>query len=531
MPKLIYAEPDDEITNLVDRLRSEKEEQDLVFVLPAASRVLQSGLNARLLMQYSNSLGKTTAIVSPDQRTQAMGIETGFRVFGSLAAYETGAPLTAAAAGPAGVNGTPVLAPVTPRATPAPPRRPPPAVPRPAPARPAPRATPAAAAGDPPDRIRIYVVGGLAAMLLLCVAALAFLPTATVEIIVDARPVQTTATVAGSTAGPGPSDQLAVQTTLVTAQEQNQQQVTSTGTKVIPATPSTGTVIFTNNGGICGPYVDPPVDFQKGIDVYTDSGIHFTTQADSGVIPAGKPSGPIPVTASSAGASTNVAAGAIDHVSGGGCPSNYSVTNPQATSGGADQQQKTVISQQDLDNVKSSLGNPLQDKVKQDLQQKFGGQKPLTETQVIDVAATYDHKLGDETPNFNATVVVKGRVTTVDDAKVKHVLRVALEHTVPAGYALTDNALKLDYSVASHDDNGGVIFDGNVSGYIAASVDIPKLQQQVAGKSPAQARSLIETTVDAPNPVIRQNPPFLPWLPWIPSHIQIKRLVQNIQAG
>ena len=69
MSKLIYAEPDDEITNLVDRLRSEKSEKELVFVLPGASRVMHSNLNARLLKQYSNTLGKTTSVISPDPRT------------------------------------------------------------------------------------------------------------------------------------------------------------------------------------------------------------------------------------------------------------------------------------------------------------------------------------------------------------------------------------------------------------------------------------------------------------------------------
>src|SRR5947209_10700438 len=88
MAKLIYAEPDEEITNLVDRLRSEKSESDLVFVLPASSRVLQSGLNGRLLMQYSNSLGKKTSVVSPDPRTQGTAIESGFTVYPTLTDYE-----------------------------------------------------------------------------------------------------------------------------------------------------------------------------------------------------------------------------------------------------------------------------------------------------------------------------------------------------------------------------------------------------------------------------------------------------------
>jgi hypothetical protein len=90
MSKLIYAEPDDEITNLVDRLRSEKTEKELVFVLPGGSRVLHSNLNGRLLKQYSNSLGKSTSVISPDPRTQSIAIEAGFAVFPTMAAFESG---------------------------------------------------------------------------------------------------------------------------------------------------------------------------------------------------------------------------------------------------------------------------------------------------------------------------------------------------------------------------------------------------------------------------------------------------------
>src|SRR5260370_2867004 len=108
MSKLIYAEPDDEITNLVDRLRSEKTEKELVFVLPGASRVMHSSLNARLLKQYSNSLGKNTSVISPDPRTQSVAIETGFAVFPTMAAFESGSLIdraveSASASSPAGV--------------------------------------------------------------------------------------------------------------------------------------------------------------------------------------------------------------------------------------------------------------------------------------------------------------------------------------------------------------------------------------------------------------------------------------------
>src|SRR4030081_122186 len=105
MSKLIYAEPDDEITNLVDRLRSEKTEKELVFVLPGSSRVMHSNLNARLLKQYSNSLGKVTSVVSPDPRTQSVAIETGFSVFPTMAAFESGRSIDKAVGGAAAAIG------------------------------------------------------------------------------------------------------------------------------------------------------------------------------------------------------------------------------------------------------------------------------------------------------------------------------------------------------------------------------------------------------------------------------------------
>jgi hypothetical protein len=528
MPKLIYAEPDDEITNLVDRLRSEKDEKSLVFVLPAASRVLQSGLNARLLMQYSNSLGKSTAIVSPDQRTQAIGVETGFKVFPSLARYEIDAPVVAPNGGEAAPQ-TPVLAAVPATApAPAPPRRTAPAR-APAPQPPAPVAPhhPSRPALSRPERgFGPYLAGGAIGVFILLLAALIALPTAEVDITVSARAVQTTASVCGNTSGSCSGQSLSVKTTELTAQEQSQQQqFNATGTKTIPAVQATGQVVFTNNS-VFG------VQFQSGTEVYTDSGIKFRTQGATGVLQPGSSSPPVPVTAEQGGVSGNVPAGAIDHISAGQYQSyGFSVSNPNATGGGVDAQTKTIISQQDLDNAANTLGNPLKDKVKQELQQQAGSQKILTDTESITPTPTYDHHAGDEAQNFNAQVQVKGRATAVNEGDIRAQLRVALQHQVPAGYVITDDPLKTDYQLVQHDDNGNDVFTGNVSGFMASAVDIDHLRQQLAGKSAAAATAIIENSVETSNPVIKQVPPFLPWLPWISGRITIRRLVQNIQPG
>ncbi|MGC2191933.1 MAG: hypothetical protein WA751_06340 [Candidatus Dormiibacterota bacterium] len=93
MAKLLYVEPNDEITDLVDRIRRAEGDRDLVFVVPPDGRVLRSPLDMRLLMQYTRGFQKRIAIVSGDPQIQALAIRTGFPTFASLARLEQGAPL------------------------------------------------------------------------------------------------------------------------------------------------------------------------------------------------------------------------------------------------------------------------------------------------------------------------------------------------------------------------------------------------------------------------------------------------------
>ena len=53
MPAVVVAKPDDEIVDLIDRVRSSGD-PDVGLVVPTSSRALQTPLNVRLLAQLSN---------------------------------------------------------------------------------------------------------------------------------------------------------------------------------------------------------------------------------------------------------------------------------------------------------------------------------------------------------------------------------------------------------------------------------------------------------------------------------------------
>jgi hypothetical protein len=520
MAKLIYAEPDDEITNLVDRLRSEKSEKELIFVLPPASRVMQSGLNARLLMQYSNSLGKSTAVVSSDPRSQGTAIETGFTVYPTLTDYESRRSIDRAVQ-PA-VNPAPAVDDFPPIDNAAPPptttRRA--DLPKPVTT---PRPRPVAAGRVATSARRSYLPWILGAVGVLVIALILFLfvlPSATVTIITSARSVAATPTVTGSTSPPGSSDQLAVQTTVQQAQESTSQQRNATGKKDIAAVAATGQVVFHNGTTIS------TVKIPSGVELFTDDAKKFVTTQDSDTMNPGQDSAPVNVVARGGGTAGNVAAGTIKHITNNTDPS-ITVTNPQPTSNGADATQKQVVSQTDLDTAKKELGDQLEQKVRDSLKQKAGGQKIIDETQSISRDANYDHKAGDEAGNFNANVTVKGQATTFDEGKMKDVLLGALKRQAPGGYALTDDPPKYDYHVAQKDDKGKVIWDASASAFMAAAVNKDDLRSHITGQSGQKAKAYIQGHIDASDVVVRQSPSFIPWLPFIGGRIDIKEQVQN----
>ena len=535
MSKLIYAEPDDEITTLVDRLRSEKSEKELVFVLPGASRVMQSNLNARLLRQYSNTLGKTTSVISPDPRTQTVAIETGFAVFPTLAAFESGSSIDRALdPGPAVPATAPEMtaaAPLAEEPAPVPPARrrssPPPPVMAP-PATAATTRKPIIAGAGRPGYIP-YVLGGVGVVLILLILFFFVLPSATVQVVIPARAISAAPTITGSTTPPGPSDVSSVQTVVQQAQEQQAQQVNSTGVKQIPSVASTGSVVFTYDGSFPGVN---QVDFPVGTEVSTDDGKRYVTTADSGPVDhGGGHSGSVPIQARGGGKAGDVAAGTIKNITNNVAPSNLTVTNPAATGGGADASQKTVVSQADQDAVKKSLGDQLTQKVKADLQKSAGTQKLLDETLMVAVDASFDKKPGDEAPNFNANVTVKASQTSLDDAKVKEVIKNALHRTIPRGYDFTDNPLKLDYKLAQKDDKGGVVLDAKASGFMQTAINKDVIRSHISGQSIAKARAYIQGNIDSSSVVIRESPSMIPWLPFISSRIDVSTTVQNPVPG
>src|ERR1700692_4203126 len=92
VPAVVIARADDEIVDLIDRVRSSAD-PDVGLVVPTSSRALQTPLNVRLLAQFSHQSGRRTSIVTEDPRVQQLARSNGLQVYGSVPAYERGIEL------------------------------------------------------------------------------------------------------------------------------------------------------------------------------------------------------------------------------------------------------------------------------------------------------------------------------------------------------------------------------------------------------------------------------------------------------
>src|ERR1700690_994010 len=92
MPAVVVARADDEIADLIDRVRS-SQDPEVGLVVPSSSRALQTPLNVRLLAQFSTQSGRHTSVVTEDPRLQQIARASGLQVYGSVPAFERGIEL------------------------------------------------------------------------------------------------------------------------------------------------------------------------------------------------------------------------------------------------------------------------------------------------------------------------------------------------------------------------------------------------------------------------------------------------------
>ncbi len=519
LAKLLYVEADEEITDLVDRLRDLSQEEAVTFVVPERARSLQSPMSFRLLKRYADSYGKHVNVISSEPRLQALSLEAGFSAYPSLAAYDVGAevhrPGTASegpAAEPASQGAAPTLASAREAAVvSAPPKRPS-RLP----------ATLLTQEKPPRDRRPYYIAAAVVAFLAL-LAGVLYLPTASVAMAVEGTALTTDVTLKGAPGTQAASTD-SFPTQAINATESQVVQDQATGSKQVPAVQASGQVLFTLSS--C-PLCSLPI--QKGVIVTTSDGKRYATQKavtiNAGITGSGSASVGVLAEASSTGGTRgNTDPHTINSIEN-EHPKELTIDNSSAFANGADSRTATVIQQSDIDAAVKAATDVLAPKVTQDLSTKSNGLHlvPVTDAPTTNVAVQDNHKVGDEIQNFSLTITVSQAGVTFDDHVVRQKILNALKLKLRPGYQLTSNP-DTSYDVSGAAADGTITVTSHPKGYQVRELSIPGLRSYIKGRTPSSATARLYGLKDikVDKVVIRQSPFPLPWLPFFSSRIDVQ---------
>ncbi len=574
MAKLLYVEPHDGITDLVDRIRRAEQDRDLVFVVPPDSHVLHTPLDLRLLMQYTKGFQKRIAIVSGDPQVQALALRTGFPTFASLARLEQGVPLRAVPAAAAAEGESQVLAgQSSARARPAPPGGR--AVGAAELARRAPSALLATGAGIGAgwgQRLRGWwrtapgrnlTVAGAAALLVVVVLAFLFIvPSATITLGVRAHRISDDVTIQGNLGSQTGDtlDQIATQA-LQTSSATQTFTITPSGTQSLPPVPATGTIQLcwskNTNSGILT-FTGAP-EYQDN----NDSGVTFTTtsagQNTSYPVPTCSSAKTVPIPVQADLAATTDGQGNVGPTAwtwtnpggsacfdlGGGCsknlqPGDFTASSSAAMTGGAAARTQSVFSTSDVSTAQQqeqTIDSNLTQKVDRQLR-RAAGKNTIAEDasgngiQINVTNPTLPTGCNTSSPTAcpagssqTLTVSVSASATAYSPASVRAAVIQDLKSKIPSDSELLADPVIGSPHVVSAGAGGVLTISDHATGYWAPKLDLKPYQGKLAFMSPGSARSyLLAQLPGASTVTIKQSPIGLPWLPVISGNIHLVRV-------
>jgi hypothetical protein len=174
------------------------------------------------------------------------------------------------------------------------------------------------------------------------------------------------------------------------------------------------------------------------------------------------------VIATTRGSAGNVGSGTINIIESN--TRNVSVTNPQATGGGADASNTPQMTIADFGAARTVLEQELRQSIAQQISASKKGGEVLSDTLIYGAPQfTTDHQPTDKIAAFNATMSLQGEGDFYIDADVHKAFENYLAQRIPNNQQLlTDAPIQVDYRVLSATAGGQLVFVGDAAAFVAA---------------------------------------------------------------
>ncbi len=499
----IYVETEEEIPEVVERLRRYHGD-DTMLILPMRSRIGQSRFNFQLLRNYAARMGKRVTVVCDDPAVQKMASESGFPVFGAVG------PLGEGIASEPEEPPPPrrwwqrrITAPVTHVGVAAPTKL-----------------LTKSATEIKPGRFLLYIAAATVLLVGLAGAAI-FVPSASVTLIAQAQPFSQRDVEIQAQPGKAP---IRVRVSIVSRSDS--QGFKTTGVKQVLLAPAIGQVTYDNKCSGSG-HTSPGILVYRGQRLLNTNNIVFAQTAGDTFVPWGKSVSGVTVQAVQPGAAGNVGSNTITTFQ----PTTFdcmSVTNPQATGGGADASSTPQMTETDFDAARAQLEQELHQGIAQQLAAGVQKDEKLSENIVYDAPQfNTDHQPNDTVPSFSGTMTVVGEGDYYFDGDVVKAFQAHLAQLVPNDQQLlTESGTQVTYRLLSATKGGNLTFVGTATAYIAAKLDEAKIRSMIVGRPVTGAKIYLQT-LGVKSVVIKEEPMTLPLMPLLSKRIAIHYVVES----
>jgi hypothetical protein len=305
----------------------------------------------------------------------------------------------------------------------------------------------------------------------------------------------------------------------ISAVVEGQDSQETTGSMLIPETPASGKVQFTN-------LTNQPVVIPVGTIIQTlkDPVIQFETNRSIEL--PGKPGSLVEVMAQAmqAGSQGNVAAGTIRAI-GGAIGTQVAVTNPARMTGGQDLRSRTA-NREDWDQLKDRLMARLKQNAQQEIRAKVTvGSKwlPQTLTMVKILEERQDPPLGLSSDQIKLTLRVEIQALTVRNEDLITIAQMALDTNLPPDKVALAGSLSTEDIDPPSASGGRLQWRIRGTRLIRATWNDPELIKAVAGQNPEVAKQNLARIFNiTETPEIEIYPSGWPFMPLVPGRIQVE---------
>lgn len=264
----------------------------------------------------------------------------------------------------------------------------------------------------------------------------------------------------------------------------------------------------------------------RGLKFIIDSSVTIASQsAVEGGINYGKVS--VPVTATEAGADSNLPSGTEFSVA--GFSSDQFSAKADGNFSGGTSKEVTVVTDSDQQKLLATVAAALRTKAQADLQGKLNSQgknlKILPEALVEEITKkTFNKRVGDQASEFSLNLTIHYKGTAYSDGDLKSIVAKLVSTDIPADFELNLAQTETLADVSKLEKDGKLVFLARFNAKLMPKLDINKIKSAIKGKTPAGAADILKSYENVLGSEIKITPS-------LPSPFQILPILeQNIKV-